>query len=108
MALRIGLFYTAASLSGAFGGEYSVSVDWTDGALIPFLSGLLARGLAEIAPRGGLEGWRWIFIIEGLLVSTYNIVVSHKFSSNKIDLCLRRAEFLRPSKFIGVSVFLDD
>jgi len=31
--------------------------------------GLLARGLAAIAPRGGLEGWRWILIIEGLLVS---------------------------------------
>ncbi|KAL4993712.1 major facilitator superfamily domain-containing protein [Aspergillus recurvatus] len=48
LAVRIGLFYTAASLSGAFGG-------------------LLARGLAEIGPRGGLEGWRWIMIIEGLL-----------------------------------------
>ncbi|RHZ63224.1 putative MFS transporter [Aspergillus thermomutatus] len=48
LALRIGLFYTAASLSGAFGG-------------------LLARGLAEVGPRGGLEGWRWIMIIEGLL-----------------------------------------
>ncbi|KAF2404699.1 MFS general substrate transporter [Trichodelitschia bisporula] len=48
MALRIGLFYTAASLSGAFGG-------------------LLARGLSAIGPRGGLEGWRWIFIIEGLI-----------------------------------------
>ncbi|KAL4937699.1 hypothetical protein BDV06DRAFT_215677 [Aspergillus oleicola] len=48
LALRIGLFYTAASLSGAFGG-------------------LLARGLAEIGPRGNLEGWRWIMIIEGLL-----------------------------------------
>jgi hypothetical protein len=31
--------------------------------------GLLARGLAEIGPRGGLEGWRWILIVEGLLVS---------------------------------------
>ncbi|KAF4262560.1 hypothetical protein KXW44_009705 [Aspergillus fumigatus] len=50
LALRIGLFYTAASLSGAFGG-------------------LLARGLAAIGPRGGLEGWRWIMIIEGLLAS---------------------------------------
>ncbi|AEO68110.1 uncharacterized protein THITE_160239 [Thermothielavioides terrestris NRRL 8126] len=48
MAVRIGMFYTAASLSGAFGG-------------------LLARGLSAIGPRGGLEGWRWIFIIEGLI-----------------------------------------
>ncbi|KAK4149881.1 major facilitator superfamily domain-containing protein [Chaetomidium leptoderma] len=48
MAVRIGVFYTAASLSGAFGG-------------------LLARGLSAIGPRGGLEGWRWILIIEGLL-----------------------------------------
>jgi hypothetical protein len=50
MALRIGLFYTAASLSGAFGG-------------------LLARGLAEIGTHGGLSSWRWIFVIEGLMAS---------------------------------------
>ncbi|KAK3897688.1 major facilitator superfamily domain-containing protein [Staphylotrichum tortipilum] len=48
MALRVGVFYTAASLSGAFGG-------------------LLARGLSAIGPRAGLEGWRWILIIEGLM-----------------------------------------
>lgn len=36
--------------------------------------GLLARGLAEIGPRGGLEGWRWIFIIEGLLVSVASAI----------------------------------
>jgi MFS family permease len=48
LAVRIGLFYTAASLSGAFGG-------------------LLARGLNAIGNAGGLEGWRWIFIVEGLL-----------------------------------------
>lgn len=62
MALRIGLFYTSASLSGAFGG-------------------LLARGLSSIGTAGGLTGWRWIFIIEGLIVSLnsqpsfYNILV---------------------------------
>lgn len=71
LALRIGLFYTAASLSGAFGGKiillYCVyfRVYYTH---FTIRIGLLARGLAVIGPRGGLEGWRWIFIIEGLLV----------------------------------------
>ncbi|PHH60600.1 hypothetical protein CDD81_1427 [Ophiocordyceps australis] len=55
LALRIGLFYTAASLSGAFGG-------------------LLARGLSAIGPRGGLEGWRWIFIIEGLMTVVAGVI----------------------------------
>jgi sugar phosphate permease len=50
LALRIGIFYTAASLSGAFGG-------------------LLARGLSAIGTRGGLQGWRWIFIIEGIITA---------------------------------------
>jgi hypothetical protein len=72
LALRIGLFYTAASLSGAFGGTlrplYDGLWDWYT-KLVIFL-GLLARGLSEIGPRGGLEGWRWIMIIEGLLVSS--------------------------------------
>jgi hypothetical protein len=51
MALRLGLFYTAASLSGAFGG-------------------LLARGLSSIGDVGGQAKWTWIFIIEGLIVSS--------------------------------------
>ncbi|GFP59743.1 uncharacterized transporter C1002.16c [Trichoderma asperellum] len=58
LALRIGIFYTAASLSGAFGG-------------------LLARGLSAIGPRGGLEGWRWIFIVEGLLNQTDSLSSSY-------------------------------
>lgn len=48
MALRLGLFNTAASLSGAFGG-------------------LLARGLTEIGRVGGQAQWTWIFTIEGPL-----------------------------------------
>ncbi|KXN73679.1 MFS general substrate transporter [Conidiobolus coronatus NRRL 28638] len=45
--LRIALFYSAASLAGAF-------------------SGLLAYGISYIDQHGGLSGWQWIFIIEGL------------------------------------------
>ncbi|CAC9894420.1 unnamed protein product [Aureobasidium pullulans] len=51
LALRIGLFYTTASLSGAFGG-------------------LLARGLSSIGATAGIDaGWRWIMIVEGLLTA---------------------------------------
>jgi MFS family permease len=55
LAVRIGIFYTAASLSGAFGG-------------------LLARGLSAIGHRGGLEGWRWIFVIEGLITVLCGVI----------------------------------
>ncbi|OQO11097.1 hypothetical protein B0A48_05352 [Cryoendolithus antarcticus] len=45
---RIALFFSAASLAGAFGG-------------------ILAYGIGFMRGVGGYEGWRWIFIIEGLL-----------------------------------------
>lgn len=72
LALRIGIFYTAASLSGAFGG-------------------LLARGLNAIGPAGGLEGWRWIFIVEGLLTVLVGLI-SAIFLPNAIE----SARFLTP------------
>lgn len=46
--LRQALFFSAASVAGAF-------------------SGLLAFGIAKMDGVGGLEGWRWIFILEGLV-----------------------------------------
>jgi MFS family permease len=45
--LRMAIFFSAATLAGAFGG-------------------LLARGLSELRGKGGRPGWAWIFIIEGL------------------------------------------
>lgn len=78
MALRIGLFYTAASLSGAFGGTYA-SIDFVYFSADTNKLGLLARGLAEIGPRGGIEGWRWILIIEGLLVCEVISIITKIF-----------------------------
>ncbi|MDB5911001.1 MAG: putative major facilitator superfamily transporter protein [Massilia sp.] len=51
LALRIGVLYTSTSLSSGFGG-------------------LLARAMAAIGDRGGLTPWRWIFVIDGLFVSS--------------------------------------
>ena len=45
--LRISLFYSAATLAGAFGG-------------------LLAFAINLMAGTGGKGGWAWIFILEGL------------------------------------------
>lgn len=47
LSTRISYFYCASALSGAF-------------------SGLLAAAIAKMDGVGGLEGWRWIFILEGL------------------------------------------
>uniref|UniRef100_A0A0B7KKP3 Major facilitator superfamily (MFS) profile domain-containing protein n=1 Tax=Bionectria ochroleuca TaxID=29856 RepID=A0A0B7KKP3_BIOOC len=44
---RIALFYTASALAGAF-------------------SGVLAFGITKMNGVGNYEGWRWIFILEGI------------------------------------------
>jgi len=46
--LRLAIFFSAATAAGAFGG-------------------LLARGIIEMKGLGGLEGWAWIFVLEGLI-----------------------------------------
>ncbi|KAI1851539.1 hypothetical protein JX265_012379 [Neoarthrinium moseri] len=74
LALRIGLFYTAASLSGAFGG-------------------LLAYGISQIGHRGGLSSWRWIFVIEGLFTAIIGILVYFILPNG-----LATAKFLTPEE----------
>jgi MFS family permease len=74
LALRIGIFYTAASLSGAFGG-------------------LLARGLSAIGLRGELDGWRWIFIIEGLITALCGVL-----SVFALPNAIESARFLNPDE----------
>lgn len=48
LATRIAYFYCTSALSGAF-------------------SGLLAAAIAQMDGVGGYEGWRWIFILEGIV-----------------------------------------
>jgi len=45
---RMALFFAGAQLSGAFGG-------------------ILARGISEMRGLGGLPGWAWIFVLEGII-----------------------------------------
>ncbi|PVH94454.1 MFS general substrate transporter [Periconia macrospinosa] len=43
------------------------AVFFTFGVLAPAISGLLAYGIRNMNGTQGLEGWRWIFILEGLI-----------------------------------------
>ncbi|KKK19489.1 putative MFS transporter [Aspergillus rambellii] len=52
---RQALFFSAASIAGAF-------------------SGLLAYGIAKMDGVGGYAGWRWIFILEGLLTVVVAVI----------------------------------
>ncbi|KAF6234434.1 hypothetical protein HO173_007467 [Letharia columbiana] len=52
---RFNLFFSAVILAGAW-------------------SGLLAYALAKMAGIGGYDGWRWIFIIEGLATFLFAVV----------------------------------
>ncbi|KAI0191642.1 major facilitator superfamily transporter [Astrocystis sublimbata] len=69
---RIALLYSSAASGGAF-------------------SGLLAYAIAKLNGVGGLEGWRWIFILEGLItvligVSCFFLLVdSPALSSRWLD-----------------------
>jgi predicted MFS family arabinose efflux permease len=51
---RMSLLYCAAAMSGAF-------------------SGLMAAGIAQMSGLGGYKGWRWIFIIEGVLTVVFGV-----------------------------------
>jgi len=54
-AFRAAIFFSAATVAGAFGG-------------------LLARGINEMNNVGGKPGWAWIFILEGILTVAIAII----------------------------------
>ncbi|KAL4980300.1 major facilitator superfamily domain-containing protein [Aspergillus desertorum] len=60
LQVRIALFFSAASLSGAF-------------------SGLLAATIQQMDGVRGLRGWQWIFILEGLFTVCFGLnTASHR------------------------------
>ncbi|GAA5968521.1 hypothetical protein JCM3765_006721 [Sporobolomyces pararoseus] len=53
---RISIFFASASISGAF-------------------SGLLAAAIINLDGKGGQEGWRWIFYLEGLFTVLFGFTL---------------------------------
>jgi hypothetical protein len=85
LAARISWFYCFSALSGAF-------------------SGMAAAGIAQMDGVGGYQGWRWIFLIEGMVtvilgVSTFFVLVDTPALGHK---------WLRPEeiRFLEVQRFI--
>lgn len=58
MALRMAYLFGCAALAGATGG-------------------LLAFAIGHLQGKAGMNGWRWIFILEGILDLEFRLVKSH-------------------------------
>lgn len=70
---RMAIFYSAAALAGSF-------------------SGLLAFGIQHMDGIAGLGGWRWIFILEGILTVCVGACIPWLLPDSPND-----ASFLLPS-----------
>ncbi|KAM0437827.1 hypothetical protein ACHAPT_002192 [Fusarium lateritium] len=84
---RIAIFYSASALAGA-------------------LSGLLAFGIARMDGVGNLEGWRWIFLLEGIAtviagVVCYFCLIDDAESSPWLDADEKRFLALRRIAVMG-------
>jgi predicted MFS family arabinose efflux permease len=54
LQVRVALFFSASALSGAF-------------------SGLLAAAIQQMDGLGGMQGWKWIFCLEGLFTVLFGV-----------------------------------
>ena len=68
MAFIITTWYKRAEV------QKRLAVFYLTAILLTGFSSILAYGLQLIGDRGGLRGWRWIFLIEGLLTIVLGVV----------------------------------
>ncbi|KAI1465823.1 MFS general substrate transporter [Daldinia caldariorum] len=65
----ISLYYTKREASNRFAWFFNFALAG------PLFSGLLAYALEKMEGVGGYEGWRWIFIIEGLMTCVLSAII---------------------------------
>ena len=68
-ALLVAEYYTRKQASLRYAAFF------TFGVLGPCVSGLLAYGIREMNGIQGKEGWRWIFILEGVITIAISLLV---------------------------------
>lgn len=81
---RLSLFFSAASMAGGF-------------------SGLLAFALEKMDGLGGLSGWRWIFIMEGIVTVVVGAAVPWVLPDSPAS-----AHFLTPEEKVFIKTRLEE
>ncbi|KIL84017.1 hypothetical protein FAVG1_12712 [Fusarium avenaceum] len=92
-ALYISRFYTNQELALRY------AIFWASNSFAGALGGPLSIGLLSLRGRGGLHGWQWLFLIEGVLTCVLGIFAYLYFPHNAA----------KPKSFFGKSfnVFTD-
>jgi MFS family permease len=75
------------------------------------VAGLLAYGILHMRGTGGLAGWQWLFIIEGLFTVVVGVIFALLFPSsptNPVNLLKRRYFTERESYILVQRVLRDD
>lgn len=73
LSFRVAMFFAAASLSGAF-------------------SGLLAAAISKMSGLAGMEGWRWVFCLEGIMTTCWAVIVLLLLPNNPAQVRLFNLE----------------
>jgi MFS family permease len=74
----IGLFPGCAYLIGSWYVRFEVqkrlAAFYLFSSLVSGISSLLASGIMQMDGLGGVAGWRWIFIIEGIITVVFSVL----------------------------------
>lgn len=69
-AFYLGQFYTRKEMALRY------ALLWASNSIAGALAGVLALGLLSLKGRGGLHGWQWLWLIEGVLTCFVAVVAS--------------------------------
>ncbi|KAJ6626031.1 MFS general substrate transporter [Mycena sp. CBHHK59/15] len=67
--IYLGGFYKGTELSTRLGWFWGIQ------AIASAVSGLMASGLLQLGGRSGLEGWKWLFLIDGIITVVASVII---------------------------------
>ncbi|KAJ7919581.1 MFS general substrate transporter [Mycena leptocephala] len=67
--IYLGGFYKSTELSTRLGWFWGVQ------AIASAVSGLMASGLLQLGGRSGLEGWKWLFLVDGIITVFVSVII---------------------------------